>query len=153
MKTWKWILICVVLFVIGIVIGSVILFVTQKPKIEKVIEYKTEWKTKIVKEDCLGLWQCYNSPLMIDIMPKVYGFDVKAYDTCKSKKATYRVIPQSRRNIIIIGGVFNGNYKSRNYSYGGAISYYRLFGLFGFGGGIVGTNKEIGLNAGLIINF
>jgi len=158
MKWWKWVLISLSCSAVGFGAGGITAWSCKKPVIEKVTEYKTEWKVKIEKENCLGLWQCYNSPLMIDVLPRIGNkLTIKAYDTCKKKQVDYNIVDKPKRNIILIGAMFETNFKSGGV--GGYLDYYRIFGPIGFGGGVysvynfVDKTPSIGLRAGVAINF
>lgn len=156
MKTWVKVILIVILIVIMFALGFISGCKLSGKRIGKpiIIEGKTKYIKEISKEDCLGLWTCYNSPLMIDIMPKGFGkYTVKAYDLCKKRESIVEFPKERKRHIIIIGGVFQADIKNRSMGYGAAIGYYYLFGHAGIGGQIMGLNNGFGLQAGLAINF
>lgn len=153
MKTWKASLISgAVCLALGAGAGVLTMWQCNKLRTPYIVAGPMKYTKVVEKENCAGLWACYNSPLMIDVIPKGNKYLVKAYDICKRRESYFAPEYKPRRNIIIIGGIFQTDLKA--VSYGGYFDYYRLLNSFlGIGGGIQGLNNGFGLRAGLIFNF
>ncbi len=155
MKT-RWVIVgwCVCLLA-GCVIGVIIDRCIYASNME--LAKKSETKSRITKavrpEDAAGLWSCYQTPIAIDGTLRASVFSVIAGDGCKESRRDFMFTPWGDlRNNLILFSVLT-TYDMQYIAWGGSVSYYRLFGPFGIGGGVILTQREIGLTAGLLVRF
>jgi len=88
------IIVIVAVFLAGIILGK-LYFSKTEIKIVDRVQYKTEWKTKIIKENTPAnfdqLYNCYISPITINADVKENIFHVTAKDDCKESSADFKV--------------------------------------------------------------
>jgi len=132
----------------------------QKPKIKIVKETVTE--TKIIKVPMndaeLEAWKL--APMHIDgKMTSEDTFYVIASDGFKSGEKSFTIkttCPEEGKNILTFAyvGLFGFGHSDMNFSHGGQILYTRLLiPMVGITGGILCTQREIGISAGISVKF
>jgi len=139
--------------------GSKAYYDKQKPPIQVVNETPTT--TTILQEVPISPeWDKWKlSPVEITGKMTGYKFLVTASDGYKKGEKTFTFkaqVPDFKKNIILLNyiGVFGYGHSDLSFSHGAKVEYYRmLIPNVGIGGGIFATNRELGVTAGLIIQF
>lgn len=159
MKWYVWLIIVVVVAVGLFLTGWFTRGCGGEP--EKVI-YK--WKTKTVTEyikvpgSCDEYKACYKAPIEIYGAQVGEDYDITATDGCKAatRKLWVDIKCPVKRHVITISPILGVSWDNKimTVQYGARLNYYyKLTNLFGIGGGISGTNKGAGVDAGILLNF
>jgi hypothetical protein len=128
------------------------------PEISIVERSKAESKyiIQIEKTDYEALWGCHKNPISIDGVMEGNTLRVCATDDCKESRRDFILDARVKdeNNNLIVGNInYTFDFYDRNRLWGGSVSYYRLFGPIGVGGGVVFNLRSIGLQAGIIAKF
>lgn len=152
-------IVAIAAIVSGTWFGSKAFYDKQKPPIQ--IVHETPTTTTILQDVPVSPeWDKWKlSP--VGITGKMDGnlFHVVASDGYKKGEKTFTLsakVPDFKKNIILLNyvGIFGFGHSDLSFSHGAKVEYYRmLIPMVGVGGGIFATNRELGVTAGLIIQF
>lgn len=97
---------------------------------------------------------CIDSKIMMEYVMRWPSLTVKAHDMCKETEQSILIKPPFEKNVLILNAVVLYDFRSNVWSAGGQPQYYRMFNsLCGLGGGVIGTNRQIGFNIGGVLKW